>query len=98
MTAAFFSSDVDRNGSLGHYEVFTALQQAGFQCSQSTVQSICAKYDNGRGVELLSFLQVAGHLATIRTIFEFNDQQNSGKIALSFDQLAHITTHLLEKN
>lgn len=96
MQAIFVAADRDRSGFLDAQEIFNALTQSGFQLSYPTVQAICAKYDTmKKGVSLDGFLQVSAHLASVRTIFEWNDQARTGKVNLSYDQLAHITIHTL---
>jgi Ca2+-binding EF-hand superfamily protein len=94
---AFYSADRDRSGTLDQNEASAALQQMGFQMAQRTVSAVVAKADrNKRGVNFSGFLRIAGHLATVRSIFEWNDPKKTGKIELTYDQLAHITTHLLD--
>jgi len=98
MQNAFYTSDTDRSGFLDPREIHTALQSAGFQFSFPTVEAICRKYETpGRGISLDQFFQVCAHLATVRSIFEWNDPSRIGKITLTYDQLAHITVHLLDK-
>lgn len=99
MQAAFLQADQDRSGFLDSREIFNAITGAGFQLTYPTIQSICQKYDtmrNGR-ITVDSFIQICAHLAGVRSIFEWNDTTRSGKVTLTYDQLSHITVHLLEK-
>lgn len=94
---AFYASDRNRSGTLDANEAANALQQCGFQMAKRTVQAVVNKADrNKRGVNFGTFLRMAAHLAMIRSIFEWNDTKKTGKIELSYDQLAHITTHLVD--
>ena len=34
--------------------------------------------------------------AIVRTLFDFNDPQRTGRVSLTYDQLAHITIHLMD--
>lgn len=99
MQNAFFSSDADRSGYLDSKEIFGAITSAGFQLSYPTVQAICQKYDTLRNgnITIESFIQICAHLASVRSIFEWNDTTKTGKATLTYDQLAHITVHLLER-
>eukprot|EP01125_Pyxidicula_operculata_P004390 TRINITY_DN1671_c0_g1_i4.p1 TRINITY_DN1671_c0_g1~~TRINITY_DN1671_c0_g1_i4.p1 ORF type:complete len:309 (-),score=113.63 TRINITY_DN1671_c0_g1_i4:73-999(-) len=96
MQAAFFRADADRSGTIGANELYQALSSAGFQLSQQTVTAVTKKFDTtGRGLDFPTFLFVCGHLAHIRSIFEWNDQQRTNQITLNFDQFAHVGTDLL---
>jgi len=99
MQAAFYQSDRDRSGSLDFQEIFNALVQAGFQLQFPTIQAICSKYDPSRTgrISADSFVQICAQLASIRSIFEWNDQQRSGRVTFSLDQLSHIVIHLFER-
>jgi len=99
MQASFFQADLNRTGTLDAKEIFNALSSAGFQMSLPTVQAICLKYDkSGSGqVGFESFIQICAHLAAVRSIFEWNDPQRVGKVTLTYDQLSHITIHLMDK-
>jgi len=99
MQAAFVQADQDRSGFLDSREIFNALTTAGFQLGYQTVQTLCTKYDTNKNgqISLDSFIQVCAHLASVRSIFEWNDQQKTGKVTLTYDQLAHITVHLVER-
>jgi Ca2+-binding EF-hand superfamily protein len=97
MQGAFFAADQDRSGFLDYREIYNALVQAGFQLQMPTVQAICQKYDTSKkGLSWDQFLQACAHLATARSIFEWNDPQRTGKVTLSYDQLAHVTVHMLD--
>lgn len=98
MTASFYQADQDRSGFLDSREIFNALSSAGFQLQFPTVQAICQKFDNGAGqVSADGYIHICAHLAAVRSIFEWNDTQRTGKITLNYDQLSHISTHLLDK-
>jgi len=102
MQSDFFQADRDRSGFLDPNEIFGALQNAGFQLSLPTVQAICNKFDTtppGQpklGLAFENFLQVVAHLAAVRSIFEWNDVQKNGRVTFSYDQMAHVTTHLMD--
>jgi len=99
MNNAFLQADRDHSGFLDANEIHSALTGAGFQMSLPTVEAICKKYNTPqRGVSFDAFLQICAHLATVRSIFEWNDVQRSGKVNLTYDQLAHITIHMLDKS
>jgi Ca2+-binding EF-hand superfamily protein len=96
MQTAFTTADQDRSGFLDAREIHGAVVQAGFQLSLPTVQAISAKFGTPqRGVSFDQFLMICSHLAGVRTIFEYNDQQRSGRVTFTMDQLAHITVHVL---
>jgi len=98
MQQSFLAADTNRSGTLDSKEMPQALQSAGFALSSQTAQAICAKYDKtGLGVTFDKFLQIGAHLATVRSIFDWNDVGSTGKISLTYDQLSHITVHLMEK-
>lgn len=99
MQNAFFQADQDRSGYLDAKEIFNAITAAGFQLSYPTIQAICQKYDTQRNsqISIEAFIQICAHLASVRSIFEWNDTTKTGKATLSYDQLAHITVHLLDK-
>eukprot|EP01114_Cavostelium_apophysatum_P021411 TRINITY_DN745_c0_g1_i1.p1 TRINITY_DN745_c0_g1~~TRINITY_DN745_c0_g1_i1.p1 ORF type:complete len:396 (+),score=98.47 TRINITY_DN745_c0_g1_i1:80-1267(+) len=99
MQGAFYAADADRSGFLDPREIFNAISGAGFQLTLQTVQTICAKYDTMKNQQISfeSFIQICAHLACVRSIFEWNDAQRTGKVNLNYDQLAHITVHLLER-
>jgi len=103
MQTSFFQADRDRSGALDSNEIFGALQSAGFQVSLTTLEAIITKFDpplpglpstGGRSISFEKFVQIVAHLAAVRSIFEWNDTQRTGKVTLSYDQLAHITVHL----
>jgi len=102
MQADFFQADRDRSGFLDANEIFGALQSAGFQLSLPTVQTLCNRFDPAppgqpkRGLPFENFLQVVAHLAAVRSIFEWNDPQRTGRVNLTYDQVAHITVHLMD--
>jgi len=96
MQTAFYAADKDRSGFLDSGEIHSALQNGGFQLGLGTVQEVCKKFDKGQGISLENFLLICAHLATVRSIFEWNDPQKTGKITLTYDQLSHITFHLME--
>jgi len=98
MQQAFYAADANRNGFLDYREIYTALSGAGFLVSQQTVQSICQKLDKDRrgGVGLNDFILICAHLATVRSIFEWNDPNRKGSVTFNFDQLSHVTIHLMD--
>jgi Ca2+-binding EF-hand superfamily protein len=98
MQNAFYTADRDRSGYLDDREIFEALQASGFQLSYPTVKEVCSRFDYipGRGLSIFSYLQVCIHLARLRSIFEWNDVQRRGTVTLTYDQLSHISTHLLD--
>lgn len=49
-----------------------------------------------QGISIDRYLYICAHLATVRTIFEWNDRDRDGQITLNLDQLSHITIHLLD--
>eukprot|EP01121_Diplochlamys_sp_Union-15-3_P000910 TRINITY_DN1076_c0_g1_i2.p1 TRINITY_DN1076_c0_g1~~TRINITY_DN1076_c0_g1_i2.p1 ORF type:complete len:208 (+),score=26.81 TRINITY_DN1076_c0_g1_i2:63-686(+) len=92
ISAAFLSADRDRSGFLDPTEIYAALINAGFLLSQATVNAICRRYNNtGFGLTFDSFLLAAAHLAIVRSIFEWNDPMRTGRVYLTFDELALIT-------
>jgi len=96
MQNAFFQADSDRSGTIDSREIWLALTGAGFQISSPTVQAIVQKFDKtGRGLDFSNFLYLCGHLAHVRSIYEWNDPQRRGQIVLTFDNLAHIATDIL---
>eukprot|EP01118_Nematostelium_gracile_P014401 TRINITY_DN559_c0_g1_i2.p1 TRINITY_DN559_c0_g1~~TRINITY_DN559_c0_g1_i2.p1 ORF type:complete len:403 (+),score=169.07 TRINITY_DN559_c0_g1_i2:112-1320(+) len=99
MMGAFYQADTDRSGQLEAGEILQALQSAGFQLSLQTVQGVTSKFVTGtnKGVNFEQFLQVCAHLATVRSIFEWNDTAKTGKVTLTYDQLSHITVHLMDQ-
>jgi len=99
MQSAFFTADRDRSGFLDSREIFEAVTAAGFQLQYPTIQAICQKYDLNRSGQISadSFIQICAQLAAVRSIFEWNDTQRSGRVNLTYDQLAHITVHLMER-
>eukprot|EP01119_Soliformovum_irregulare_P012326 TRINITY_DN3191_c0_g1_i1.p1 TRINITY_DN3191_c0_g1~~TRINITY_DN3191_c0_g1_i1.p1 ORF type:complete len:319 (+),score=93.62 TRINITY_DN3191_c0_g1_i1:94-957(+) len=100
MQQAFFAADSDRSGTLDLREIFGALQVAGFQLTYPTLEALSKKFDNtgGRGLTFDQFLHVGAHLATVRSIFEWNDPSHSGRVTFTYDQLAHVTVHLLDNH
>jgi len=97
MYTAFYQADAAKTGLLDAREIHSGLQTGGFQLGLQTVQAICSKFDTtGRGITFEQFLQVCAHLATVRSIFEWNDQGRTGKVVLTYDQLAHVTVHLMD--
>jgi len=100
MIVAFQQADQDRTGFLDAREIYNALIAAGFQMTFPTIEAICKKYDTPQSpgrVSLDGFITICAHLASVRSIFEWNDQQRSGKVILSYDQLSHITIHLMDR-
>jgi len=97
MSNAFSSADRDRNGYLDYKEIHSALSGAGFSCSVNTVQSICKKYDFGYGISLVGFIGVCAQLAAIRSAFEINDTNRTGKITMTYDQLSNLLIQLTDK-
>eukprot|EP01121_Diplochlamys_sp_Union-15-3_P008829 TRINITY_DN2368_c0_g1_i2.p1 TRINITY_DN2368_c0_g1~~TRINITY_DN2368_c0_g1_i2.p1 ORF type:complete len:234 (+),score=25.15 TRINITY_DN2368_c0_g1_i2:48-704(+) len=96
ISSAFMMADRDRSGTLDPTEIFTALSGAGFLLTQPTVISICRRYNNtGMGLSFDSFLMAAAHLAIVRSIFQWNDPMRSGRVTLTYDQLANITIETL---
>lgn len=61
------------------------------------MQSCVGKFDKtgGRGVAYPDFLLVCAHLAFARSVFEWNDPQRQGRIALTFEQLAHVSIEFM---
>jgi len=97
MYTAFYQADEAKTGLLDAREIHSGLQTGGFQLGLQTVQAVCSKFDTtGRGITFEQFLQVCAHLATVRSIFEWNDQARTGKVAFTYDQLAHVTVHLMD--
>jgi len=96
MQGAFFAADQDRSGFLDYREIFNAMSGAGFQLTYPTIQAVCEKYDVNRSGQISAeaFVNICSQLAAVRSIFEWNDTQRTGKVTLSYDQLAHITIHL----
>jgi len=99
MQTSFFQADQDRSGFLDSREIFTAISAAGFQLTYPTVQAICQKYDTNRNGQISadSYIQIISQLAAVRSIFEWNDVQKTGKVQLNLDQLSHITVHLMDR-
>eukprot|EP01127_Copromyxa_protea_P009782 TRINITY_DN2325_c0_g1_i1.p1 TRINITY_DN2325_c0_g1~~TRINITY_DN2325_c0_g1_i1.p1 ORF type:complete len:236 (+),score=46.02 TRINITY_DN2325_c0_g1_i1:21-728(+) len=96
MQSVFFQADADRSGTIDAREIFPALTGAGFQLSFATVQACVAKFDTTRrGIDFPTFLYLCSHLAHLRSIFEWNDPQNTGRINLTYDALCHIGTDIL---
>jgi len=96
MQNAFFQADKDRSGSIDSQEIWTAINAAGFQVSLQTIQAIVNKFDpTKRGLPFSSFLYLCAHLAHIRSIYDWNDQQRRGYITLTYDALCHIGTDIL---
>jgi Ca2+-binding EF-hand superfamily protein len=94
---AFCASDQDRSGYLDYREIFNALVGAGFDTlTFETVQAVCQKYDTTRrGLNWEQFLLACAHLATVRSIFDWNDKGRTGKVTFSYDQMAMVCTHLI---
>jgi len=99
MQSSFYQNDVTRSGFLDYTQIYNAIISTGFQLQFPTVQSICAKYDPTRTgrINAETFLHICAHLAAIRSIFEWNDPQRTGRVSLNLDQLSHIVVHLFEK-
>jgi len=101
---SFYAADTTKSGGLDINELQNALRIGGFPMSNLAGKEIYdhfelpnAKTGNGKGVPINGFLLVCAYLATVRNIFEYNDTDRDGKIVLTFDQFAHITIHLMDK-
>eukprot|EP01117_Protostelium_nocturnum_P000227 TRINITY_DN102_c0_g1_i2.p1 TRINITY_DN102_c0_g1~~TRINITY_DN102_c0_g1_i2.p1 ORF type:complete len:416 (-),score=140.58 TRINITY_DN102_c0_g1_i2:60-1307(-) len=102
MMNAFQAADSDRSGSLDAREIYGAVSGAGFQVGQQTITEICAGYGSAStgsvlgpsasssGISMDQFVNVCAKLAAIRSIFEWNDPQRTGKVSFSYEQLAQI--------
>jgi len=99
MQSAFAQNDVTRSGFLTYQQIHNAILGAGFQLGYSTIESLCIKFDPTRSgkISAETFVHVCAQLAAIRSIFEWNDPQRSGRVYLTLDQLSHIAIHLFEK-
>jgi len=104
MQNSFTASDVNKSGGLDFNELQNALRNAGFPLSPQAAKESYdhfelpnAKFGSAKGVPMNGFLLVCAYLATVRNIFEYNDSDRDGKITLTFDQFAHITVHLMDK-
>eukprot|EP01118_Nematostelium_gracile_P020491 TRINITY_DN994_c0_g1_i1.p1 TRINITY_DN994_c0_g1~~TRINITY_DN994_c0_g1_i1.p1 ORF type:complete len:341 (-),score=99.33 TRINITY_DN994_c0_g1_i1:29-1009(-) len=97
MYGAFLAADQDRSGYLDNREIHNALTNAGFQLSMPTIDAVMQKSGAvpGRGIAFPGFLKICGHLSAVRSIFEWNDVQKTGRVTLTYDQLSHIAIHLL---
>jgi len=96
MQNVFFQADEDRSGTIDAREIFSALTGAGFQLSFPTITACVNKFDTTRrGLDFPTFLYLCAHLAHLRSIFEWNDPQNTGRISLTYDNLCHIGTDIL---
>jgi len=95
---AFFTADANRSGTIDAREIYTALQTAGFTLNFNTVQAAVTKFDTSKtGLNFQQFLLLCSHLSHLRSIFDWNDAQRSGRISLSYDQLCLIGTDILLK-
>jgi len=95
---SFIIADTDKSLRLDPPEIMGAMQQLGFSSiGQGTIEEIVRKFDpNKQGITINKYLYLCAHLATVKTIFEWNDRTHNGQITLNLDQLCHITIHLLE--
>jgi Ca2+-binding EF-hand superfamily protein len=99
MTSAFYTNDTQRQGILNANDVQRALAAAGFELTAQTVQAVVTKYSGAApgqpaGVRIDGFLSVCAHFAAVRSVFEWNDTQRTGKVTFSYDALCHVSLFL----
>jgi len=94
MYTAFCAADRDRSGFLDAREIHSALAGAGFQLDLQTVNTLAARYMTPRGISFDNFIETCIHLALVRSIFDWNDVNRTGRITLTYDQLCQITINL----
>lgn len=95
---AFVTNDRDRSQTLDFNEIQAALASTGFfQLPPPAVFALLQKLDKtGRGqLTYNDFMFVAAHLAFVKSVFEWNDPQRTGRINLGFDQFAHLSTEFV---
>jgi len=101
MATAFQQADTDKSGYLDPREIWSAVSGAGFQVTQQTIQEICAGFPimgsniRGAGVSFDQFISICSRLAAIRSIFEWNDVQRTGRVTFNLDQLSQIVFNQL---
>lgn len=93
---AFFIADADRSGRLQAQEIFSALQQSGFNyLSYNTIVEYLHKYDPQKiGLSYHDYLMLAAQIAHTRSIFEWNDTDKDGLVTFNLDQLNNIVAYL----
>lgn len=96
MRQAFTNADADRSGRIEANEIYRALNGAGFSyLSPVSVNELTAKYDKTRkGLDWQEFLLMSACIAHVRSVFQWNDKQNTGTITLNIDQLTQIAAYL----
>eukprot|EP01117_Protostelium_nocturnum_P011795 TRINITY_DN42_c0_g1_i2.p1 TRINITY_DN42_c0_g1~~TRINITY_DN42_c0_g1_i2.p1 ORF type:complete len:297 (+),score=109.28 TRINITY_DN42_c0_g1_i2:127-1017(+) len=101
MAGAFQQADADRSGYLDSREIHSAVSGAGFQVSLPTIQEICAGFPimgsqiRGAGVSFDQFISICSRLAAVRSIFEWNDVNRTGRVTFTYDQLSQIVFNQL---
>jgi len=97
MRQAFMSADSDRSGRIEAREIHQALSGAGFtNLSMGSTQELLNKFDKTRkGLDWREFLLMVAHIANVRSVFQWNDNQKKGFITLTEDQLTHISAYLI---
>jgi len=96
MKQAFNAADKDHSGRIESNEIFQALSAAGFgYVSMNSVKELTTKFDKTRkGLDWNEFLLMAACIAHVRSVFQWNDKNNTGVINLNIDQLTQIAAYL----
>jgi len=95
MQNAFFIADKTNTVTIDAQQVHAAFSQAGFDVSMGTVQASVKKYSQTGGLDFPSFLFLCAHFAHCRSIYEWNDPQQTGQMHLTYDAFCHIGIDLI---
>eukprot|EP01121_Diplochlamys_sp_Union-15-3_P007896 TRINITY_DN2049_c0_g1_i4.p1 TRINITY_DN2049_c0_g1~~TRINITY_DN2049_c0_g1_i4.p1 ORF type:complete len:576 (-),score=59.83 TRINITY_DN2049_c0_g1_i4:33-1535(-) len=96
MHAAFFKGDKTGTGNLDHEAILSALIEAGFNVSRTTINKLIQEFSRGGTIDFKTFFLMCAHLVQVRNIFHLTDVYKSGYMIVNFEQLALISSVLNE--
>jgi len=97
LEGSFTAFDRDRSGKLDVNELQSALEQTGFRFSQPTVQQVCRKFghhdfSSAVNFDFESYVHLCAFLGQVRSMFERNDQRNTGTMTVNLEQLVSLAS------
>jgi len=92
MQQAFFAGDIKRNGKLDSREIHIALGVGQMTISYPAVESLYTYFNkDGYGCSFPDFLRMCTHIARAKSVFEWEDTNRTGTIAINFEKFLQMT-------
>lgn len=92
--ANFKNFDSDNSGCLNSYELRSALRNAGFKLSNSSLHTLVARYSNKEGqIAFADFIMCAIRLKSILASFRNSDPDQTGIAAFHLEDFIQIAMY-----